>query len=224
MKKVLALVVFFSTLISANAQLVKFGVTGDMAFNKASSSGWEGFDKKFQPDMGWSAGFKLRVSLPLGIGFDAAALFAQEDKSYVWKYKNPISSSNGYDDVYVAEGRLNYLSIPLNLRYDLSFPLINRAVIPYVFAGPEFNWYFDGVKWDGEDAIKHASEEVREQDAIWNLNFGFGAILFKHLELSYKYTVHLQDCVELKYGDNLGNEIESRFKDKIHKVALTVYF
>lgn len=223
MKKLLILFVSAMTAFSVNAQLLQFGLTGDIGFDKKASTNLEDAGKSFKPDMGWSVGAKVKVSSMAGIGVDAGFNFGQEDKCYTWVIRQ--ESALAGEDSFTVNGRLNYLSIPINLRYDLKLPAISRVAIPYAFVGPEFLWYYDGMDWSGEEVIEHARDYIIEQDAMWNLNFGFGVILFKHVELAYKHTVRLSDCLDLK--DNFkdkGSTISSRFKDKTNKIALTLYF
>lgn len=216
MKRLLLLAAVFAAFITANAQLVQVGLTGDVAFLK--QEGGKYLDgSNLDPDMGWSAGVKVKVSSMMGLGADAGLKFGKEENAY-----HAVGGSAESSAALSIEETLTYVSLPVNARYDLKLPGIAKIAAPYAFAGPEFRYNVDGfdLKSINKDYTK---DFIKENKLGWNLNFGFGVILFKHLELSYQYSIRKTDPLELK-DTSVFKDIESRYKSKTNKIGVTVYF
>lgn len=220
MRKVLALLLTVFVFASSSAQIVQFGITGDIAFDQWRSGSGEPFQAStVDPDLGWSAGVKLKVSSPIGLGFDIAAKYAQEDRNY---YMTSVG--------YTSEGKFSYLSVPVNLRYDIKFPVMSRVLIPFAFAGPDFHYNLDNFKWRGltdegvGDVTDYVEDYVKENKLGWNLNFGVGVILGRHVEIAYTHTIRQTDPIELTLDKEMFGELESRYKNRTNKIAMTIYF
>ena len=202
MKKLFVLLSVLTIFVSANAQLVQFGVTGDVAFDRSVAKRLDEGNPT-QPDKGWSAGVKLKVSSPLGIGVDVGAKFAREDRNYIWgKLDNvptadDLNNGGGNGQLSTESGGINdkvsFLSVPINLRYDLKLPAVKRIVIPFAFKNN------------------------------WNYNLGFGVILARHIEVSYIYSIRMTKPLGLRDSDDFA-EVRSRYKSGRNKVGLTIYF
>lgn len=231
MKKFLVLLAFWTAAIAVEAQLVQFGLTGDLAFDRVASRHLDG-GSPVQPDKGWSAGVKVKVSFPLGLGFDLGLKYAMEERGYSWMdmqnngntdMQNMLAAGDVSVEAASIDGRVSFVSMPLNLRYDFKFPVVRRVVIPYAFTGPEFCYTFKGFDWKGSDVGDRMKDYVEEQDLNWNYNFGFGVILGQHVEIAYTYSMRMTEPLDLS-DKHLGAEIESRYKARKNKIGLTIYF
>ena len=226
MKKIFVLLSVLTIFVSANAQLVQFGVTGDVAFDRSVAKRLDEGNPT-QPDKGWSAGVKLKVSSPLGIGVDVGAKFAREDRNYIWGKLDNVPTAddlnNGGGNGQLStesggiKGKVSFLSVPINLRYDLKLPAVKRIVIPFAFTGPEFCYTFDGF------SKKNLSDYVKERKNNWNYNLGFGVILARHIEVSYVYSIRMTKPLGLRESSEFA-EVRSRYKSGRNKVGLTIYF
>ena len=199
------LFVVLLTVSAANAQ--KFGITGNLAFDKTESNVIAGL----KPGLGWGAGLKFRFVSSMGLGLDAALKYASESISF---YPNEFGA-----DVYEESDRISLLSIPVNLRYDFAFPVIKKIAFPFLFVGPEFCYSLDGIDWKNT-----GYEEVfKENKAQWNLNFGIGVMLFSHLELAYNYTSKLSDRFSSS-SEGYKYSAKDIFSSSSNKILLTYCF
>ena len=217
MKRLFLFLAVFVAFVTANAQLVQVGLTGDAAFLK--KEGGKYLDgSNVDTDMGWSAGVKVKVSSAMGLGADAGLKFGKEDNAYY-----AVGGSAESSTALSLEKKLTYVSLPVNARYDLKLPGIAKVLAPYAFAGPEFRYNVDGFDLKSINKDHTTKDFLKENKLGWNLNFGFGVILFKHLELSYQYSIRKTDPLELK-DTSVFKDIESRYKSKTNKIGVTVYF
>lgn len=131
----------------------------------------EVFDKENRT--GFTGGLELNLSLPLGFGIDASVMYARRavDGSFTLGNKQTIDGKN-----------LDYISVPINLEWGISLPLINKIVVPYVYVGPDF-------------AFKVSKDDISQ---AWNdhkvdvaMDFGIGLQFIKHLRVSATYGMGL---------------------------------
>lgn len=217
MKRLLLIFAVFSALLSAKAQLVQVGLTGDVAFLKQEDGKYlDGGN--FDPDMGWSAGIKVKVSSAMGLGADAGLKFGKEENAY-YAVGGTAENLSGFS----VEKTLTYVSLPVNARYDFKLPGVAKILIPYAFAGPEFRYNVDGFDLKAINKEYTTKDFLKENKLGWNLNFGFGVVLFKHLEVTYQYSIRKTDPLELK-DTSVFKDIESRYKSKTNNIGVTVYF
>lgn len=190
-------------ILAATATAQKLGITGNIAFDRAQTTILQGIS----PSLGWSLGLKFRYVSAVGLGFDAAAKYTSEGRSYG-------------DGMTGSSTRASFISIPVNLRYDLQIPAISGMATPFVFVGPEFSWAVDGHEW-----YNTASKDIFEENkTIWNLNFGFGVLLSKRFEITYNYTMQTNDRFS---GGALWDAIthgSTGLKTSSNKIGLTYYF
>ena len=133
------------------------------------------FDKENR--VGFTAGLQLDLSLPLGFGFDGSVMYARRS----------IDASNAET---VIKAKRDYINVPINIKWGLSIPAINKVFLPYIFTGPDFA--FLASKTGINDAWK--SHKV---DVSWNV--GVGIELVKHLQVSATYGLGMT-----KLGHTLG--------------------
>ncbi|MDE7413818.1 MAG: PorT family protein [Muribaculaceae bacterium] len=178
---VMALVAIFGC-SQANAFL-RFGVKAGLNVDKVhfSKSNW---NETFNDDnrCGWTAGVTTEFTVPvIGIGMDLSLMYARMNS------ESPFIDGDGV--VTSNKSAKNFLEIPLNLKYKLSLPAINRIVIPYIFTGPDLALKLGGKK-DGY---------LQTKTAQWGWNLGLGVELIKHLQIGAGYTFGINNIV--KFAD-----------------------
>lgn len=221
MKKFITLVVFLSAIVLANAQVVQFGITADVAFDQYKNVFY--IPKDAEIDRGWGLGAKLKITSPMGLGVDASLKIAQEDRDYFY-FGDFASTGVLIDSNYDMNDRFTYLSIPVNLRFDLDLPLISHMIIPFVFAGPEMYYNFnqynlkevaDSMK--GLDTTKPITDYLHQNRTNWFVNFGFGVVLARRVEVAYQFRARKTQPFQSDF-------FESTTNPKTSKLALTLYF
>lgn len=161
--------------VPAKAQF-KFGVRGGANFSELHIK-----DYKTNVATGWYIGPTAEFIVPLiGIGLDASLLY---------------SRVNSEVDLVVADRtyKLDYFTIPVNLKYKLQLP----AVKPFLYAGPEFSAHFNDNFSDIWDAIENITnvERFKASKSDVKMNVGAGIELLNHLEVFVNYNFGFKNTI-----------------------------
>lgn len=185
----LALALVLTVAGTASAQF-RFGVRAGIQTNSLH------FDKTtFDSDnrVGFTGGVMAEFTVPvIGVGADVAVMYAHRNQGL------PVVDTNTQE--VVEHKGLNYIEVPLNLKWKINVPVINNIVRPYIFTGPSFA--FLTSKRAITDAVKNKSCDV-----AWNV--GFGVELFKHLQASACYGFGMTKAFDFA-GFTEANEINGR--------------
>lgn len=176
---------FFAVVMVAVAAIVaavpsqaqfKFGLKAGAAINSLKFSNSEELKSSFSKDnrAGFVGGAMIEFTVPvIGIGFDLSALYVHRETKSV---------DEDFDNI-----KRDYIDIPINLKYKLSIPVINKVVKPFVTTGPSFA--FLTSKKAIEDAYKNKSVDI-----AWN--FGFGLELLSHVQVAASYGLGLTNTLK----------------------------
>jgi len=132
--------------------------------------------KSFNSDnkCGWTAGVMGEFIVPvIGIGVDLSAMYTRMNNSLNDVYYIP---EDGTDPEKINIGK-NFLEIPLNIKYRLSIPVIEKIIKPYVFTGPTFAFKLD----------KNTIEDMKTKTCQVAWNVGLGVELINHLQVGASY-------------------------------------
>ena len=123
---------------------------------------------------GFQIGPKIEGSLPLvGLGFDAAILYAQKGLETKTVSGEKTSLKNDYIDV------------PVNLKWKLGLPVMKV----YLAAGPYVGFRVGGNKiWELPGSMV---DQVKTKSFSAGLNFGAGVELISHLQVGLNYGLGL---------------------------------
>ena len=183
----LAIVVALCTAIPASAQF-KFGLKAGMNVNSLK------FDKEvFNSDnkAGFTGGAMVEFTVPvIGIGMNASVMYVRRTASYT------------EGDYSISKNR-DYIDIPVNLKYKLNVPAINKIIRPYVTTGPAFAFLVS--KKDFNEFIKNKSCDIS-----WN--FGFGVELVQHVQIGASYGIGLTKALETTGVIDDGRTIDGKNK------------
>ncbi len=187
------------TATSAAQGQVRFGVKGGITLNELK---WDKDIVSKDNRAGFTAGLMIEVGLPVvGLGIDASVLYAHRQ-----------------DDMYL-QGELqdiklkrDYLDIPLNVKYKIQIPVLNKIIAPFVTTGPDFALMLsDTDKGDFKS---------RKWNTSWNV--GFGAELFKKIQIHANYGIGLTKAFEY-----IGKDVNStpiKGKDKLWTITAAYMF
>ena len=125
---------------------------------------------------GFQIGPMIEGSLPLvGVGFDAAILYAQKGLETRTAGGEKTSLKNDYIDV------------PVNLKWKLGLPVAKL----YLTAGPYVGFRVGGNKiWQIPGSMV---DQVKTKNFSAGLNFGAGVELISHLQVGLNYGLGLTD-------------------------------
>jgi hypothetical protein len=178
-----------------SARTFGFGVTGGLNVTKLDLD-------NAKNNSGWYAGLTGKVTIPiLNFGLDGSVLYSSEKAGIM-----------GNDE------DAQFISIPVNLRYDFQLPILSSMVAPYIFVGPQYDWNVNNAK------LKYTDENGEEQsyklkDGVWKGNIGVGVLLANHLQVSYAYSLPLSDS----WYSNLSN-LSDNAKMSTHKIGVAYFF
>lgn len=133
---------------------------------------------------GFTGGVQLDFVAPLGIGFDVSVMYVRRSAEFM---------RNNTD---VASAERDYIHIPLNLKYRIGLPLVDKIIAPYLFTGPDFAFL------TSSSAINEAWKS-KKFDVSWN--FGVGVELIKHLQVSASYGIGMSKAAE-RFGISNGEQ------------------
>ena len=206
-KKLFLLAIVACAFLPASAG-INWGVEAGLNINKLS----------FSTDIvaaenraGFYLGPKIHAKIPvLGLGFDAAVHYA--NKSAAADY---VEGTETKTDTKT----LNYLEIPLNVRWDFDLKVVGL----YVATGPQFTWQIGNLSWDLPDT--YHSIDFERTTYYWNV--GAGVMLFDHLAIGVNYNIPLNRQSVSSYTDLISTnptEIVSDVKDGSWQIYLNYFF
>ena len=168
----LMLSAFLFMIGQANAQ-VRLGVKGGV---NIASVHFSSDVLKSDNVTGFQIGPMIEGSLPLvGVGFDAAILYAQKGLETRTAGGEKTSLKNDYIDV------------PVNLKWKLGLPVAKL----YLTAGPYVGFRVGGNKiWQIPGSM---ADQVKTKNFSAGLNFGAGVELISHLQVGLNYGLGLTD-------------------------------
>ena len=191
---------------TANASGFKFGVKAGANFNKLHFSE-EALDDLLNTDnqTGYTVGLMGEFTVPvIGIGVDLSAM---------WVHRPTLKAVDG------SKFERDYIEIPINLKYKLSLPAVERIGSPYVYTGPSFAFKI------GETEIK---DFVKSQKCDISWNIGLGVELINHLQISGGYgfgITKLVNTVSEKVGEGqLVNPVNIESRNNCWTVTVAYLF
>lgn len=174
---------------------VRFGIKGGITLNELK---WDKEIVNKENRAGFTAGLMMEIGMPVvGLGIDASVLYAHRE-----------------DDMYFEDVKLkrDYLDIPLNVKYKIQIPVINKIISPFVTTGPDFALMLgDTDKGDFK---------TRKWNTSWNV--GFGVELFRKLQIHANYGIGITKAFEY-----IGKEVNSepiQGKDKLWTITAAYMF
>lgn len=146
---------------------------------------------------GWFVGPTAKYVFPIiGLGVEANVIYSQTNIEFEGR---DVTNQN--------------IDIPLYLRYELSLPVINRYVIPFIAIGPQFSWNIgdknitlqsirdkisdDILNSNNITDIDNPLKEYKLADSNISLNLGLGIILFEHLQIHANYNLSFEKSAEI---------------------------
>ncbi len=167
--------------LPAQAQL-QWGVKGGV---NLTSTSFNKNDFKSDNRAGFFIGPMIDFKVPIiGIGFDAALMFAQRKLNYEYRDLNEHGTI-----------KQNGIDIPINLKYSLG---LGNMLAVFLTAGPDF--FFD---LDSSDRI------FEKKTANVGINVGAGVKLLNHLQVACNYNIPLGRSGDITYSD-IGNAVTGK--------------
>ena len=209
MKRFFGLLAFLCLFASmpAAAQF-NFGIKGGVNLSERPTLNIEEFKSNIKGSTGWYVGPTAKFIIPVvGLGFEANVLYSQTNIE--------IEGQNM---------QTQSIDVPLYLRYELSLPVMNKYVEPFIAIGPQFGWNIGEKSITLENVADLASCEYNIKDSNISLNLGLGVILFDHLQIHGNYNLALGKTADITGTVlNLRKEI-TEVKTNTWQVSLAYIF
>lgn len=187
------------TATPASAQKLKFGVKGGLNVNKMKTDKEVG---KSDNQAGFFIGPTIKLTTPLaGLSFDAAALFDQRTA----KIK----------DVVEEKIKMNSIQIPINVRYGVG---LGSAASIFAFVGPQFGFNVGSSKKEFEEV------EWKTNASNLSVNFGLGATVLKHLQVTANYNLGLGKTGEFKEKNTIQKAKTFKGRNNTWQIGVAYFF
>ena len=150
-------------------------------------------DRAFSSDnrAGFNIGAMAEFTVPvLGVGADLSVMYVRRGTK--WMEDNEIHRS----------GR-DYIEIPINFKWRINIPAINKIVRPYLTTGPSFAFLTSSSAVN--DALRNS-----KYDTSWN--FGFGIEFIQRLQLGASYGLGMSKALKSTgTPESIGLEGRNRY-------------
>lgn len=207
MKKI-CLVALLSTvcMVPIKAQ-IHLGLKGGLNVTSLSLKN-DYIDNLFSNKTGFFVGPTIRFTLPF-LGVDISALYDQREAD--------ISAYDMSNNNHTEKIKQKTLQIPVNARFAVG---LGSTANIFFFAGPQF-----GFNVGSKSKDLFGVYEWTMNDSEFSLNFGLGALLLSHLQLSVNYNINLGKTGELKTKSSSEqySQVETG-KFNAWQIAVAYYF
>ncbi len=210
MKKFFSIVLATVALVAApaaNAQL-RFGAKVGANF---SNLNWDNAkDLKFQGTSltNFTGGVTAEWIFIAGFGVDASVMYTAKGTKYeVSDNVAGDAASAAFNAVFgttdAVKNTVHYIEVPINLKYKLQLPGVEKIVAPFIYAGPSFAFKVgESIKGLGE-TVKNSGDLIKNKNFDVAINLGIGVEVIKHVNLA------------VQYGWGLGTASEIGLKDVV---------
>ncbi|MBR5592947.1 MAG: PorT family protein [Bacteroidaceae bacterium] len=214
MKKIFGLfaAICLFTAMPATAQF-NFGIKAGVNLSEKPSLNINELKNSLQGNTGWFVGPTAKFIFPVvGLGIEANVLYSQANIEV--NGQNLLNQS---------------IDIPLYLRYEITLPVVNKFLEPFVAVGPQFGWNIGNKNVSIDNVIENVTENIKFKESNISLNLGLGVILFDHLQVHANYNLALGKTADVTatYKDSSLIDISkniAEMKSNIWQISLAYIF
>ena len=149
-----------------------------------------------------------------GFGIDVSAMYTAKGSVYSFG-DNFGHFFEGLVDK-TLENKVHYIEVPVNLKYKLQIPAIQKVIAPYIYLGPSFAFKVGESIEVGDTNI--SSDKVKNNEVDYAFNLGVGFELIRHINLSVQYGWGLDSASDFKFLDKIIDD--TSFKSGAWTVTL----
>ena len=152
--------------------------------------------------LGYSVGVTAELELPtVGIALDASALYSHRSNKILVQDEDNRSYKR------------NYFEFPVHAKYKLNMLGLNRILVPFIYAGPDFA--FLTSESDPSNSFKDRKMSV-------SLDLGAGVEVINHLQLSVNYSLGMSKAFEYV---GINSEVRNvTGKDRCWTISAAYFF
>ena len=163
-------------------------------------------------DQGWFVGPMVKATLPIvGLGVEANLLYSQ------------TNTEVGSETI-----KSKCVDLPVYLRYELSLPVVNKFLEPFVAAGPQWSWNIGDKTFSVADMMldggQQALSEYTLRSSNLSLNLGLGAVVLDHVQLHVNYNIALGSTSEYSEPTQAAMNFATKSKTNTWQFSLAYIF
>jgi hypothetical protein len=163
-------------------------------------------------DQGWFVGPMVKATLPIvGLGLEANLLYSQ------------TNTEVGSETI-----KSKCVDLPVYLRYELSLPVVNKFLEPFVAAGPQWSWNVGDKTFSIADMMldggQQALSEYTLRSSNLSLNLGLGAVVLDHVQLHVNYNIALGSTSEYSEPTQAALNFATKSKTNTWQFSLAYIF
>ncbi|GHU54113.1 membrane protein [Bacteroidia bacterium] len=200
MKKIIGLfgciVLILFVAVPANAQL-RLGIKGGL--NIANVKLNSDIVKPYNVT-GFHIGPLVELISPIGLGLDGAILYSQKGMDIG-------------DEIVMTD----YLEVPVNLKWKLQLPVIERVFKAYAAAGP----YAQIRLSDEKSTLNNIKDQIETKSFGVGVNLGIGVELFSVLQVGFNYGIGLTDDYSI---NKIKDVMDIKAKEKNMAITAVLLF
>ena len=182
---------------------IKFGAKAGLNLSEVSLSG---NSNALSNKTGFFIGPTVKLTVPIvGLSFDASALYDQRE-----------AKIKGADETI----RQQSFQVPINVRYGVG---LGSIVNVFAFAGPQFGFNIGDKSETFKDAYNDAGKWTLRSSNL-SANFGVGATVLKHLQVTVNYNVALGKTGEVTVAGVGQDAFKGKLKSNSWQIAAAYYF
>ncbi|MBR3940963.1 MAG: porin family protein [Bacteroidaceae bacterium] len=159
---------------------------------------------------GWFVGPMAKLTLPIvGLGLEANLLYSQ-------------SSTEVNGETIDRKS----VDLPVYLRYELSLPVVNKFLEPFIAAGPQWSWNV-GDKTFTVENIMGGSQNFSEytlRSSNLSLNLGLGAVILNHVQVHANYNLALGSTSDYREATDAAWNFATKSKTNTWQISLAYIF
>ena len=162
-------------------------------------------------EAGWFVGPMAKVTLPIvGLGVEANLLYSQ------------TNTEVGSETI-----KSKCVDLPVYLRYELSLPVVNKFLEPFIAAGPQWSWNIGDKTYSIADVIDGGQQALSEytlRSSNLSLNLGLGAVVLDHVQLHVNYNIALGSTSEYSEPTQAALNLVTKSKTNIWQASVAYIF
>ena len=120
------------------------------------------------------------------------------------------------------------VDLPVYLRYELSLPVVNKFLEPFVAAGPQWSWNIGDKTFSLTDMLPDGGQEALSQYTLrssnLSLNLGLGAVVLNHVQLHVNYNIALGSTSEYSEPTQAALNFATKSKTNTWQFSLAYIF
>ena len=118
------------------------------------------------------------------------------------------------------------VDLPVYLRYELSLPVVNKFLEPFLAVGPQWSWNVGDKTFSVGDILAGSQNfsEYTLRSSNLSLNLGLGAIVLDHIQVHANYNIALGSTSDYREATDAALNLVTKSKTNTWQVSVAYIF